>query len=276
MVANIGLTAAGIAAGTNILQDLMASPLASGVSSILGSAFGRSENKGQDAANQFQWNREFWKEQLKDGPRYMAQGAKRAGLHPLAALGISPTAGSIVGGGSGGSIEGQNLGRAISSGVQGYRDKELFELAVERAGLENELLKTQITNVNRQPGDAPNPQPGTSHLPVDVNTPYGKQATAPRYIWVRDPRTGKTIPVTNPEAGDNEFLMAWDFATATLPAEFKNKFGDDLKKIKDAHRKDKKSWNPVWNKLQENKRRNEANKLSFEEWYKAGMPPGRR
>ena len=58
----------------------------------------------------------------------------------------------------------QNISRAINSHVAGQREKQLHEIAIERAKmdlvgkkLENDLLQSQLTNVNRQAGDAPVP-----------------------------------------------------------------------------------------------------------------------
>lgn len=136
---------------------------------------------------------------------------------------------------------GQNIASSLAKGASSYftgkAQEELNKLALERAKLENELLRTQILQAQNpvKPGEAySNDQAilsSTDIRPKPVKTKYGNQFVADRYVFARNPKTGKVIPVTNPEVGDNEFLMGWDFVTVTLPAEVKNKFGSDFDKI---------------------------------------------
>lgn len=100
--------------------------------------------------------------------------AVKAGLHPLAALGISPSQGGGVGwtpvgdGGASGHIAnmGQDISRAMianmdrrertaanaeaarQNAVQEKRNEILFGLSVERAGLENAELRSRIARIN--------------------------------------------------------------------------------------------------------------------------------
>jgi hypothetical protein len=84
------------------------------------------------------------------------QAAKETGLHPLAALGI-PTSGGTVGklsrDAAGGM--GQNIQRAINASVPNAYEKQLQELTLERAKLDNDLLRAQISEVTKQAGDPP-------------------------------------------------------------------------------------------------------------------------
>jgi hypothetical protein len=94
----------------------------------------------------------------KELPSLQVYGWKKAGIHPLAGIGLNPSAGvqSMM---SGGPDEqsiadmGQNLSRAIGSVVQGRRDKELHELAVEKAKADIDLIRAQTTNISKQAGD---------------------------------------------------------------------------------------------------------------------------
>jgi hypothetical protein len=98
----------------------------------------------------------------RDALIWKADGAmeayKQYGIHPLISMGVNPASVSGQGFQYDTSSQGQNIGRAAASAVKGYSDYELNKLAVERAQLENDLLRSQISNINRQPGDAPNPQ----------------------------------------------------------------------------------------------------------------------
>jgi hypothetical protein len=79
--------------------------------------------------------------------------AKQHGIHPLVALGVSPSTssgGSVYGGAS--KDMGQNVSRAAKA-LQDIGDRKkqrvAEDLALEHARLENELLKSQITSVNK-------------------------------------------------------------------------------------------------------------------------------
>lgn len=134
--------------------------------SILGSMFSK---KSADKANQQQAamaekNIALQKEFAQNGLQWKAEDARKAGIHPLYGIGAQTTSFSPVSVGSslpdwsGLSDAGQNLGRAIDATrtapqrVDAYT-QTLQGLNLERAGLENELLKSQIAsqNANRNP-----------------------------------------------------------------------------------------------------------------------------
>ena len=80
------------------------------------------------------------------------RAAKKYGIHPLTMMGtgsIQPSAPVYSGGGSN---MGQNIGEAISRGASQYltgkESSELNALTLERAKLENDLLRSQITSIN--------------------------------------------------------------------------------------------------------------------------------
>jgi hypothetical protein len=98
------------------------------------------------------------------------EAAKANKIHPLAAIGTSVGGASMPiynNNESGQIIDGQNLGRAAASIFSGKRERQMQDLALERAHLENDLLRSQITSVNSQPGDAPTPVVGSS--PINGN-----------------------------------------------------------------------------------------------------------
>jgi hypothetical protein len=87
------------------------------------------------------------KERALQLPRYIVQGAKKAGLHPLAVMGtstpISVSAGYNGDKGVDFAQMGQGIDRALNAG-RSATQRKLDELAVEKAGLENDYLRTQI------------------------------------------------------------------------------------------------------------------------------------
>lgn len=122
----------------------------------IGSIWSGDKNRqAQDAANR--QNYDAQKEFAQMGLRWKVEDAKAAGLHPLAVLGsagasFSPSfsAGSDNSLGAAGEylgrfIEGQNTKRAqIATATP--EEKELQQLAIERARLQNRLLEGQVQN----------------------------------------------------------------------------------------------------------------------------------
>lgn len=145
---------------------------------VLGGLFGNSQQKSaqQSQSQQNQLNYEHQKEFAQHGIRWKAADAKAAGLHPLAALGTNfasytpssysvgdsglGAAGAALGDGIGNLIEGQNTRRAQNATATQH-ERELADLALERAKLQNRYLEAQITsewaNVMGQPGNPPMP-----------------------------------------------------------------------------------------------------------------------
>lgn len=123
-------------------------PLISAGTSLLGGLLGRkSQNKMADKQAALQ------KEFAQSGIQWRVEDAKKAGIHPLYALGAQTASFSPVSVGDplGGAFSdmGQHLGRAVDA--MGTREeravgKVLQHLQLERAGLENDLLRTQIAS----------------------------------------------------------------------------------------------------------------------------------
>lgn len=171
--------------------------------------------------------------------------AEKHGVHPLYALGapLSPSINFTAGGDdreprmnrmAGAAADmGQNIGRAIYA--RGTPEERAFakitaQQALERGHLENELLKSQIAQIRTSgPGNAvrsPDPRyPSQNVLPIGVSS------AQPRYLPMVNP-DGSITNVTNPDAGDNEFVMAWDFLSKTMPDEAKNLFNRSFKNFK--------------------------------------------
>lgn len=134
---------------------------------ILGGLFGqqkRDEGKEREIALQ----REF----AQNGVRWRVEDAQRAGIHPLAALGATGASYSPVGVGDNdfaavGASVGQDISRAVDSTrtageKQGVLGVKMAELSLERASLENELLRAQILDITR-PRTPPFPMAGTDY-----------------------------------------------------------------------------------------------------------------
>lgn len=93
------------------------------------------------------------KDFAKKGIQWKVADATKAGLHPLAALGANTLSYSPVQiGDMAGPLSdmGQNIGRAVEATQNGTERAagKLGLLQLERAGLENDLLRTQIASEN--------------------------------------------------------------------------------------------------------------------------------
>lgn len=122
--------------------------------SLIGGLLGKksAEDANRDNIRQ---QREF----AQSGIQWRVADAKKAGIHPLYSLGAQTAsfAPSSVGDPLGGAISdmGQNIGRAVdAAGTSGERvtNKAILSLQLERAGLENELLRSQIARERGQIG----------------------------------------------------------------------------------------------------------------------------
>lgn len=135
----------------------MLGSLISAGASLLGGLFG---SKSQSKANEA--NIRLQKDLARKGIQWRVEDANKAGIHPLYALG-TPTAtpGPLAVGdtslGQGIANAGQDIGRAVSAyGTKADRKAQsaLAALQIERAGLENQLLASQIRLTN-QAGNPP-------------------------------------------------------------------------------------------------------------------------
>jgi len=120
--------------------------------SLIGSFFGGDDGPGF----QTQLN-DSLQSARKHRNRYYGDimyNAKKYKIHPLAMLGTNPPAasGPVYSGGGSNSNMGQNITQALAKGasevITGKANKEMNDLVLERAELENELLRSQITSIN--------------------------------------------------------------------------------------------------------------------------------
>lgn len=128
-----------------MVAPVVASALISGAGSLAG---GFVDNYFNEKATDKAWKRQ--KKVLQNQVQWRVADAVAAGLHPLAALGMSPADGPSVGLGSslgaGLSDMGQSVGRAAEAMLtpESKLTARMALLAEERAGLENDLLRSQI------------------------------------------------------------------------------------------------------------------------------------
>lgn len=118
-------------------------------------------------------NIQLQKDFAQQGIQWKVEDAKKAGIHPLYALGAQTHSFAPVSVGdslsAGISNAGQYLGRAANATATGsQRVNAITEaaqtLALEKAGLENELLRSQIRRNNQAGTPPPMPLPGTNWL----------------------------------------------------------------------------------------------------------------
>lgn len=99
-------------------------------------------------------DQELQKDFAKKGIQWRVADANKAGIHPLAALGANTISYSPVGVGSDLPALGESLGAGLdraqaAAGTSGQRARQMEDLSLERAGLENDLLRSQIAQINR-------------------------------------------------------------------------------------------------------------------------------
>jgi hypothetical protein len=166
----------------------MLGEIVSGIGSIAGSIFGGNNEASRQkkfAQNQIQWR---------------VEDARKAGIHPIFALGATPMQYSPQAVGDIGSSfaeMGQNISRsrmaaadraeraavlAASSGDRAlarYREGVAFDLATQRGQLENQLLASQIATLSN--GQLPPPNPAGSR---GIRVPAGTIAERPAGVEV--------------------------------------------------------------------------------------------
>lgn len=179
------------------------SSIASIAAPIIGGVIG---NKG--ASDVSQQNAAYQKEFAQHGIRWKVADAKAAGLHPLAALNtntatFSPSfqTGNM----------GQNISRAINaagSALDRQKSAEADALALERASLQNDLLRAQISHVGRA-SNPPFPSGSVSgdHTSVDVPS---------EITYGRSRNRGETAGRNTPAATE---ILNRDGTTSIIPSE---------------------------------------------------------
>lgn len=212
------------------MDPLVTSALIQGGSDILGSLMGGGSKRGPSLQDQND-------AAVSLDARMIESRMKRAeelGIHPNVMLGIGPMPGAnfSIGGGDSGPSKAEKMsqmGQGISRAVHAWQTREERELgkvsaqlAVENQSLQNDRLRSEIALLH-----APGSPPGMSlpsadpRYPDRKDLPLGADSASPRYLPLVNP-DGSITNVTSPNAGDNEFLMAYDMLTKTLPDELKN------------------------------------------------------
>lgn len=131
----------------------MLGSLISGLGSLAGGLIGGSmDATAADNLADQAWDRQ--KKMLTNQIQWRVTDANKAGIHPLAALGLNPASGpdaGVIGGSgfaSGLAQAGQDIGDAIGRGLA-PADRvanQMTALQLERAKLENDLIKSQIVS----------------------------------------------------------------------------------------------------------------------------------
>lgn len=193
------------------------------IGSFIGGFFDRDSN--QKIANE---NNALQREFAQNGIRWKVEDAKAAGIHPLAALGaqtlpFTPAFGDNMG--TSFASMGQDIGRAIDSTRTGEErnSARITALQVERGELENELLRSQIHQLNQNP--PPMPTAGDSAIPQDL-TKAGLVKTVPVQIAHTEPgqpaKEAGVIP-------DYTFTRTADGAFVPVPSDaMKQKMEDNF------------------------------------------------
>lgn len=141
--------------------------LGSGISAIMGMSAAKKAQASQErmAAQNIALQKEF----AQQGIKWKVEDAQRAGIHPIYALGAPTHSFSPVSIGDslspGIRAAGQDISRAISS-TGSALEREISSTAaalqLEKGGLENELLRTQIFRL-KQSSNPPLPGPTDPH-----------------------------------------------------------------------------------------------------------------
>lgn len=144
----------------------MLAEIASVAGNVIGGLLG---NKQADKQAKLQ------KQFAQQGIQWKVADAKKAGIHPLAALGAQTMsyAPQQVGGGlaTGLANAGQDIARAVDATRSqtdklGAYEKTIQDLNIQRMGLENQLLSSQIAKVN-QTGPKPGMPDGTDRFLIE-------------------------------------------------------------------------------------------------------------
>lgn len=163
--------------------------LISAGSSLVSGLMGASSAK-KAAKQQYQQQKEF----AQNGIQWKVDDAKKAGIHPLYALGANTTSYAPVSVGdtnplSGLASAGQDLSRAVdatrsASGKVDAFTRTAQSLQLQRMGLENELLSSQIAKT-RQGATPPMPTAGDRMLidgqgnsPLVKTSPMARQSSS--------------------------------------------------------------------------------------------------
>lgn len=192
---------------------------------IIGGIMGQNEaeNAREDQKNMAAQNIEAQKQFAQEGIRWKVADARQAGIHPLYALGANTVSYSPV---SLGSVPSSPLGEAIASSGQDLsravdstmtsseRSTKMAATALllEKGGLENELLRTQIAKLRSQVGPA---FPALNDANAIPGQPATRTVELPGGFQLATPGNESTQDAISKEYGDEGFPQLpgqWRFA----------------------------------------------------------------
>lgn len=137
---------------------------ASSIASAVSGIFGKGGTSWKDVVAGDRYKKKVEEKRARDLPAHQVKGWLNAGIHPLAGIGLNPASGGIPynsltkepkqNNWEKAAQLGQNLSRAQAANVSGAYEKQMQQLSLERASLENDLLKTQIADI-QSPGSPP-------------------------------------------------------------------------------------------------------------------------
>lgn len=172
----------------------------SGIGSI-GGLFGGNKGPGftEQLNHSLTASRKHMELQNDLGFRTKIAAGRKEGIHPLAMLGVN-TSGQVVSPSyDTGDVKGQNLARAASAAGQTATSIAANKLALERAQLENDLLRVNISNASQNAGQTP------------IST---QKAAQDQYSTLPDENTtrsssdpGLTAGSNNPPPGGKKFTV---------------------------------------------------------------------
>ncbi|WNK13800.1 MAG: DNA pilot protein [Microvirus sp.] len=186
------------------------------VASALSSAAGAGMNF-LGAKNDIKMQKDF----AQHGIAWKVRDAKAAGVHPLYALGANTMSFSPVGvGGAGNNIAdmGADIARAVDAGAsQPERNARLSQLTTDRVSLENDLLRLQILEANKQVAGSPPAVPSIAKsdyqggaageaimkTPPVLNYPVRNPDNSVTYFKVQNPNMGDNMEQHYSDAGGN-------------------------------------------------------------------------
>lgn len=123
------------------MDPIIGGALISGASNLLGGLFGGNSAKKQSPGDAF---RSEFKQRMAMGEKYGISKLVMAGMSPAGGWSGSvgePSMGQTL------SNMGQDIGRAVAARAS-QPERDLQKLLLEKAGLENEFLRSQIASVN--------------------------------------------------------------------------------------------------------------------------------
>lgn len=192
---------------------------------ILGGIMGSNEKKK---------DRQLQKDFAQQGIRWKVEDAKAAGLHPLAALGAQTMSFSPVSIGepsiaSGLAAAGQDVSRAVDATRTGGErisayQKTVQDLSLQRMGLENELLASQIAKTRAAGTPPPMPSSGDRYLiEGQANSPLVKTTAIERGAAAPENQSQEAAAVT--ESG---FLRTPTGHAPVMSKDAKDRLEEDL------------------------------------------------